>query len=78
MDIKVQNNAMEQLLRKQTIIELTGMSNSTLYYMMNKGEFPKPVKLGARSVAWKRSEIEAWINSRERAMQSGEGIGDES
>ncbi len=71
MDMKIQNNAIEQLLRKQTIIELTGMSHSTLYYMMNRNEFPKPVKLGARSVAWKRSEIEAWINSRERAMQGG-------
>ncbi len=78
MDMKIQNNAIEQLLRKPTIIELTGMSNSTLYYMMNKNEFPKPVKLGARSVAWKRSEVENWINSRERAMQGGEGVGNES
>ena len=54
------------------------MSNSTLYYMMNRDEFPKPVKLGARSVAWKRSEVEAWINSRERAMQGGEGVSNES
>jgi prophage regulatory protein len=48
------------------------MPDSTLYYLMNKGDFPKPLKLGKRTVAWKRSEIEAWIQSRERAMDTSD------
>ena len=60
---------MEQLLRKPEVQKMAAnMSNSTLYHLMNTGDFPKPVKLGKRSVAWRRSEIEEWINSRERAM----------
>ena len=60
---------MEQLLRKPEVQKMAAnMSNSTLYYLMSTGDFPRPVKLGKRSVAWKRSEVESWINSRERAM----------
>jgi len=53
-------------------------NSSTLYYLMNKGDFPKPVKLGARSVAWKSSEITEWINSREQVLNTNEGADDES
>ncbi len=67
----------EQLLRKPQVQAMVGnMSNSTLYYLMNRKSFPLPVKIGARSVAWKKSEIIGWINSRERAMNN-EGINDE-
>ena len=60
---------MEQLLRKPEVQKMAAnMSNSTLYYLMNTGDFPKPVRLGKRSVAWKRSEIEAWIQSRKPAV----------
>ena len=62
-----QKNAVEQLLRKSEVQKMAAnMPNSTLYYLMSTGDFPKPVKLGKRSVAWKRSEIESWIQSRER------------
>lgn len=65
---------MEQLLRKPEVQKMVAnMSNSTLYYLMNTGDFPKPVRLSKRSVAWKRSEIEAWIMSRERAMDTDDG-----
>ena len=74
MNNNSQKDAVEQLLRKPTVKEMAGnMPDSTLYYLMNKGDFPKPVKMGARSVAWKRSEIEAWIQSRERAMGTSDG-----
>ena len=69
-----QKNAVEQLLRKPDVKEMVGnMPDSTLYYLMNQGDFPKPLKLGKRTVAWKRSEIEAWIQSRERAMDTNDG-----
>ena len=47
-----QNTEMEQLLRKPEVQHMVAnMSNSTLYYLMSNGDFPKPVKLGKRSVA---------------------------
>jgi len=35
--------------------------------MIGRGEFPAPVKLGARAVGWRRSDIEAWLESRPAA-----------
>jgi prophage regulatory protein len=58
----------EILLRKPAVLERTGMTNSTLYYFINEGSFPKPVKLGKRTVAWKKSEIDEWIDGLERSM----------
>jgi prophage regulatory protein len=31
---------------------------------MNRAEFPLPVNLGGRAVAWIESEIDGWIHSR--------------
>ena len=58
--VKVMNN--ETLQRKPIVLSRTGLSNSTLYYFINEGTFPKPVKLGKRTVAWKKSEIDEWID----------------
>jgi len=35
-----------------------------IYLKISRGEFPKPFSLGARSVAWKESEVNAWMASR--------------
>ncbi len=57
----------EQLLRIATVLAATGLPRSSLYLAIKKGFFPKPVKLSERSVAWKRSEVDAWIESRQAA-----------
>lgn len=33
--------------------------------MMRREEFPKPIKIGRRAVAWRESEIREWIDGRE-------------
>ena len=62
---KVKN---EKLLRRPAVLGITALTNSTLYYFMQEGLFPSPVKLGKRTVAWKQSEIDEWINTRERSL----------
>lgn len=37
------------------------MSKSSLYLYINRGEFPRPKKLGMRMARWARQEVEAWI-----------------
>ena len=54
----------EKLIRKPAVLEHTGLSHSTLYYFISQNMFPRPVKLGKRSVAWKQSEVEEWVNTR--------------
>jgi prophage regulatory protein len=54
------------LLKRPEVSRRTGLSRSTLYVWMARGAFPKPIKLGIRSIAWRESDIEDWINERER------------
>lgn len=55
----------ETLLRRPEVEARTGLSRSTLYDWMKRGEFPQPVKLGTRLVAWRESDVTAWLESRE-------------
>lgn len=42
----------------------SGLSRSTLYLLIARGLWPRPVRLGARAVGWPRSEVEAMIAAR--------------
>jgi prophage regulatory protein len=55
----------QKLLRRPEVEARTGLSRSTLYDWMKKGDFPQPLKLGARLVAWRESDIAEWLESRE-------------
>ncbi len=57
----------ETILRRPEVESRTGLSRSTLYTMMAEGNFPRPVKLGARAVGWAESEIAAWLDGRKAA-----------
>ena len=42
------------------------MSRSSLYQAMAENDFPRPIRVGKRSVRWFEDEILAWLESRER------------
>ena len=52
--------------------EVTGESRSTIYKRISEGEFPKPVKLGAKSVGWLEDEVAAYIDARIAARDEAE------
>lgn len=56
-----------RLLRLPAVLERTGLGKSSVYAGMAAGTFPTPVRLGTRGVAWKESEIEAWVNALQTA-----------
>ena len=41
---------------------------------IQQGDFPKPVKLGPRAVAWLDSEVEEWMYSRLKARDAEEVV----
>jgi len=51
---------MDAFLRRTEVERATGLSRSEIYRRVRVGEFPKPVSIGHRAVAWKQSAIEAW------------------
>jgi prophage regulatory protein len=54
----------QTVLRRPAVEAATGLSRSTLYEMMDKGTFPRPIKLGAKAVGWPSAEIDAWLAAR--------------
>ena len=54
----------EKFYRLPEVVELTGCSRSTVYELMQRGEFPKAVKVGPKSVAWPASDLAAWQRER--------------
>ena len=51
----------DKILRRTAVEEMTGLSRSTLYRMMDRGEFPRPARIGQRAVGWRQSVIAQWI-----------------
>lgn len=51
-----------QLWRISTVINETGLSKTEVYRRIAAGNFPAPVKLGAKAVAWSSLAVQAWIN----------------
>ncbi|EOP5370619.1 helix-turn-helix transcriptional regulator [Escherichia coli] len=52
------------LLRLSDVMRRTGYGRAWIYRLINQGRFPKPVKIGSRSVAFIESEVDEWINQR--------------
>jgi len=42
----------------------TGLSRSTIYEMIGKGEFPRQFNLGPRAVGWSSKDVLAWVDSK--------------
>jgi len=60
----------DRLLRFPEVQERVGLSRTHIWRLERTGEFPQRVKLGPRCVAWRASEIEAWIESRTRYAEA--------
>lgn len=60
-----------RLLRLEGVENLTALRKSSIYTYMAKKEhgFPTPVRIGARAVAWRESEVLAWIESRTKTKE---------
>jgi prophage regulatory protein len=63
-----------RLLRLDRVEDITGLRKSSIYTYMAKKEhgFPTPVRIGARAVAWRESDVLAWIAGRTEARTQGD------
>ena len=55
------------LLKLPEVIEITRLSKPTLYRLIGKDGFPRPLRVGPRASRWRADEIEKWIATRARA-----------
>lgn len=52
------------VLRIGHVKSRTGLSRSSIYALVRRGDFPPQISLGPRSVGWLDSEIDDWISRR--------------
>lgn len=57
----------DPLHRRKVVENVTGLSRSSIYAKIAEGTFPRPVQIGARAVAWRASDIRAWMDSLQEA-----------
>ncbi len=58
-----------KLFRLNQVKEITGLSRSSLYQMMDRGLFPRSINIGSRAIAWTDASIQEWIESRINASK---------
>ncbi len=59
-----------QLIKLPEVLKMVPVGKTTWYGLINSKQAPAPIQLGARSVAWDKADIEAWILKRKAANDS--------
>ncbi|MEO6340702.1 MAG: AlpA family transcriptional regulator [Caulobacteraceae bacterium] len=52
-----------RFLRLPEVMARTGLPRSTIYDGVRDGHFPRPVRIGARNVAWNEADVERWASA---------------
>lgn len=55
---------MTKLLRMDAVLDRTGLSRSSLYDLIGRGEFARPVKIVGNVNGWPEGEVADWIAAR--------------
>ena len=61
-----------KLITQKQVVDLVGVSRTTIWRLERAGKFPRRRQVSTKSVRWNQAEIEDWIESRPLA-----GGGDE-
>jgi prophage regulatory protein len=59
----------QRIIRRLGLQEMTGLSLATIYRLMHRGAFPRPIALSDHAVGWLVEDVEAWIESRRNATK---------
>lgn len=58
--------AHDRIIRAAEVEKMTGLSRTTIWRMEKYKSFPARVSLGRNSVGWRLSEIQKWVESRNK------------
>ena len=67
------SSSTHRFLRLPEVMRLCGLGRSAIYAKIKSGEFPAPISLGARAVAWTSDSISAWMDARIESSRSMKG-----
>lgn len=53
------------LIRPKALAELLAISEVTLWRLSKRPDFPHKIQISARAVAYRRSDVAAWLDRQE-------------
>jgi prophage regulatory protein len=59
-----------RVVRRPELRQIVPLSDTTIYDMEQRGEFPRRFYLTPRCVVWDLAEVEAWLDERRRASNA--------
>ena len=62
----------DRLVRLPAVIDRTAPAKTTIYGLMKGGLFPACLRVGVRAVAWRQSQIDAWVETKRPGSSSEE------
>ena len=75
---RVSNEALiyTKWIKLKTVMRLTHYSKSSIYRLIQLGEFPEPVRISSRHVVWRLEDVMRWMSEKE-GPANDEVFGDE-
>ncbi|EXF95592.1 DNA-binding protein [Pseudomonas fluorescens HK44] len=56
-----ETKSIDRFLRLDEVLHTTGLGRNTVYRRIREGTFPKQIRIGPNSVAWRQSAIAKWM-----------------
>ena len=56
-------DALDRIVRIETVLDQTGLSRSTLYRKIAAGTFPRQLKISDRCAGWRQSAVADWLSN---------------
>ena len=63
---------MDRIMKIDEVVEVVQCCKSVVFEEVKKGRFPPPVRLAAKRIGWRQSDVEKWIAGLETVQQKGE------
>lgn len=61
-------------IRRHELRQIVPLSETTIYEMERRGEFPRRFNLTPRCVVWDLDEVERWIEARKQAAHTSSAM----
>lgn len=65
-----------RIVRLPEVERMTGLAKTTIHRWYRDGRFPRPLRLGPKSIGWRRKEILEWLDSLPRAGGANGDVGE--
>lgn len=60
----------DRFVRMNELASMLGIAQSTIYRLIKENKFPKQIKLTERTVVWRLSVINKWVEDKEISIEN--------